>query len=130
MSQWGVELEKNGARFVSHVETDGFLPIRLDSIVSDIFLIDHGGNIELAEQALDELKAKYVGKPYIELAMLHGVFTPKPLVPLAMTATATAYATSKKYGDPKSMPNPHWRWWCFWRPRTICINLPQPDKQN
>lgn len=64
MSHWGREIQVGKARFVTHVATRGFDPIRPDSPVDMVMLLDNGGDLEAAEKTLADLEAKMIGQPY------------------------------------------------------------------
>jgi hypothetical protein len=68
MSQWGVKRKVNGAKFMACVDTgsDPFQPIgqATGDTVARIILLDNGGDERRAETTLEDLKARFAGKPY------------------------------------------------------------------
>ena len=65
MSKWGKELEINGAVFAVNVTTGGFDAIDEHSRIDEIILIDDGGDKDMAEKLLIELKQKLIGRTYM-----------------------------------------------------------------
>jgi hypothetical protein len=62
MSQWGGEIQIGNARFITHVHTDGFDPVRNDSHIDLVVLVDDGGDPQAAQLILADLKARLIGK--------------------------------------------------------------------
>lgn len=64
MSQWGEEKQYGKARFVCQVDGAPFAPIADNQLVSEIVLIDDGGDRPAAEMALEILRQHSIGLEY------------------------------------------------------------------
>lgn len=64
MSQWGIEKNIKGMRFVPLVKTKPFEPASHDHTIENIILLDHGTNQKHAEEFLERLKGEFIGQPY------------------------------------------------------------------
>jgi hypothetical protein len=64
MSQWGAEIEINGAIFIPSLKARAFEAAGKKSIIENVFLVDDGDSPEEAHRRLAVLKKHLIGMSY------------------------------------------------------------------